>query len=391
MMAWLPIFFLFYNESLGMKEIIFLESVYYFSVVLLEVPSGYFSDRFGRRLTLIISSVAFTVSYFIFGLVTPGFFSFAIAQVLFAVGYSFMSGTDTSFYYESLREDGLEVEFPEREAKMQSWANYAGAIAALIGGYLGCNELRYGYLVSLIFMIPALLITFRFKEIRNVKEAVQSSARDQAKAILAYAKTTELKWLFLYSVLIYVVIHVPYEFYQPYLALLEEGGFSLPFEAAMYSGILFAGTRFFAAIASRQSIRLANLVGLRNLCFISIILQLVLIGLLGYLLQTWVILLIFLRSVSMSLTSAPVNAEIAPRLEKRHRATYFSFQSLVSRLSFSIVLLLLTIPISDHIINDWPTLSRIFRYSLYGGLILFIPLLLLKSGQLFSQNKITSA
>ncbi len=385
MMAWLPIFFLFYNKSLGIKDIILLESVYYFAVVVLEVPSGYFSDKLGRKITLIISSFAFTMAYFIFGLGTPSFFSFAIAQVLFACGYSFMSGTDTSFYFESLQSDGLAEEYPEREAKVQSWAGYAGAIAALIGGYLGSIQLHYGYLISLAFMIPALLITLRFKETKTEEENPNTAAQ-QAKAIWNYAKLPELKWMFWYSVIIYVLIHVPYEFYQPYLSLLEEGGFSLPFEAAMYSGILFAGTRFLGAIAAGQSIKLTRILGLRMLCFVAVVMQLLLIGTLGYFLESWIILLIFLRSVSMSLTTAPINAEIAPRINKNQRATYFSFQSLVSRLSFSVTLLLLSLPISHQIVNDWPTLSTIFKYSLYGGIVISIPLLLLKSGNLFREK-----
>lgn len=389
MMAWLPIFFLFYNKNLGFKDIIILESVYYFAVVVLEVPSGYFSDRLGRKITLIISSISFTVAYFIFGIVTPSFASFALAQVLFACGYSFMSGTDTSFYYESLQEDGLEKEYPEREARVQSWAGYAGAIAALLGGYLGSIQLHYGYLISLIFMLPALLITFKFSETKTESDKPKTAIK-QANAIWNYTKLPELRWLFFYSIIIYVLIHIPYEFYQPYLSLLEEGDFSMPFGAAMYSGILFAGTRFFGAIASGQSIKLAKIFGLRNLCYIAIIMQLLIIGTLGYLLHSWIILLIFLRSVSMSLTTAPINAAIAPRIHKSHRATYFSFQSLVSRLSFSITLILLAIPVSHQVINDWPTLSTMFNYSLYGGLIISFPLLFLSSGTLFGKQQNTT-
>jgi len=390
MMAWLPIFFLFYNKSLGIRDIILLESVYYIAVVALEVPSGYFSDRLGRKITLIISSITFSAAYFIFGLGTPSFFSFAIAQVLFACGYSFMSGTDTSFYFESLQRDGLGDVYPEREAKVQSWAGYAGAIAALIGGYLGSIELSYGYLISLAFMIPALLITLRFEETKSDEE-YHNSVVQQAKTIWNYTKLPELKWMFWYSVIIYVLIHIPYEFYQPYISLLEEGGFSLPFEAAVYSGILFAGTRFFGAIASGQSIRLTKLLGLKMLCFISITMQLLLIGIWGYFFESWVILLIFLRSISMSLTTAPINAEIAPRINKNQRATYFSFQSLVSRLSFSVALILLSIPISHQVINDWPTLSAIFKYSLYGGILISAPLVFIRSGALFGHKVNTNS
>lgn len=38
-----------------MSRVLRLEAIYYIAVVFLEVPSGYFSDRFGRRQTLLIA------------------------------------------------------------------------------------------------------------------------------------------------------------------------------------------------------------------------------------------------------------------------------------------------------------------------------------------------
>lgn len=387
MMAWLPIFFMYFNQGLTFKEVILLESIYYFSVVLFEVPSGYFSDVVGRKTTLIISSTAFGLSYLMFGIFSPAFMVFAAAQVLLAVGFSFLSGTCTAFYYESLNDAGLSEEFAEREARVQSYQRYAGALAALIGGVLGSIHLSYGYLVSMIFMIPAVLITLRFSE--PAKDASKKVALpvSQLSSVARYLKTKELRWLFLYSIVLYVLIHVPYEFYQPYLKLLEDSSYSIPLDAALYSGLLFAGTRFFGAIVAGQSIRLTKLFGLRLLCIVSIMLQLAIIGIFGYVLHSLVILLILFRSVSLSMTIAPVNAEIAPRVDQAHRATYFSFQSLLSRLSFSLTLIVLSFPVASEIFNDWETVSMIFRYSFYGGALMILPLLFLGSGALFAKDR----
>ena len=51
---WLPVFFLYFNERFSIERVLQLEAIYFLSVVLLEVPSGYFSDRIGRRPTLLI-------------------------------------------------------------------------------------------------------------------------------------------------------------------------------------------------------------------------------------------------------------------------------------------------------------------------------------------------
>ena len=384
MMAWLPIFFMYFNEGLELKEVLLLEAIYYFGVFILEVPSGYFSDVIGRRKTLIISAVSFAASYLLFTLAHPQFGMFAIAQVLLAFGFSFMSGTNTAFYYESLQEQGLEAEFAHREGKVQSYLRYAGGVAALIGGLVGSFQLKYGFAVSFLFVIPALLITLRFKEPRSSNKKIALPI-EQLKSIIGYLKVNELRWLFVYYILVYVLAHIPYEFYQPYLLVLEKNDFSLPLNAALYSGILFAGTRFFGAFTAAKSISLAEKYGLKKLCYTSIFIQLALIGILGFILHPAIILLILLRSVSMSLTAAPVNSEITPRLKKEHRATYLSIQSLLSRFSFSMTLLLLAIPINSQIVNDWETVSMIFRYSLYAGIVITIPLFLMNSSGLFEK------
>ena len=63
---WVPVFFLYFAAALPLDQVLLLEAVYYLGVVVLEVPSGFFSDVVGRRLTLLISSLAFLAGYMLF-------------------------------------------------------------------------------------------------------------------------------------------------------------------------------------------------------------------------------------------------------------------------------------------------------------------------------------
>jgi len=106
--AWITVFFLYMSQSLPLDQVIELSAVYYLSVFLLEVPSGYFSDRIGRRRTLLIAAAAFIASYVCF-IVGAGFWWFAAGQFLLATGMAMQSGTDTAFHYDSLKALGRET------------------------------------------------------------------------------------------------------------------------------------------------------------------------------------------------------------------------------------------------------------------------------------------
>ncbi len=59
---WMPIFFLYLSGKCGIGGALQLEAIYYGGIAILEVPSGFFSDRIGRRITLILASIFVTPS-----------------------------------------------------------------------------------------------------------------------------------------------------------------------------------------------------------------------------------------------------------------------------------------------------------------------------------------
>ena len=55
-LPWMPVFFLYFSATVSLQQAIELGAIYYFAVVLFEVPSGYLSDRIGRRTTLLLAA-----------------------------------------------------------------------------------------------------------------------------------------------------------------------------------------------------------------------------------------------------------------------------------------------------------------------------------------------
>jgi MFS family permease len=98
----MPIVVLFYKENgLNVTQVFILQSVYSLSIVLLEIPSGYFADVLGRKNTISLGAILGFVGYAIYS-VTSGFWGFFIAEVLLGFGQSMISGADSALLYDSL-------------------------------------------------------------------------------------------------------------------------------------------------------------------------------------------------------------------------------------------------------------------------------------------------
>ncbi|MEL6423608.1 MAG: MFS transporter [Pseudomonadota bacterium] len=87
--------FLYFEQVLTAPQAILLASAYELVNVFLEVPSGYFSDRVGCRVTLIASSAAHVLGCILFFAGGP-LWIFLLAQALLAAHMVLNSGTDSA-------------------------------------------------------------------------------------------------------------------------------------------------------------------------------------------------------------------------------------------------------------------------------------------------------
>jgi len=121
---WLPVFFLFFDDRVGFDGALTLSAFYYAAVVVLEVPSGYLSDRRGRRVTLLAAGGCAPVAMagFIFA---DGFVMLASCQVLLAASVAGQSGSDSALLYDSmLATDGTD-HYAGAEARARTWSMVA--------------------------------------------------------------------------------------------------------------------------------------------------------------------------------------------------------------------------------------------------------------------------
>ena len=126
-LVWISVMVLFTRARFDLDGALVLSSIYYFSVVVLEVPSGWMSDRLGRVVTVRVAAASWIVSHILFLVGDDTFWVIALAQFFLAGGFASLSGTDVTLHFDTLESLGLDHEFARREARVSSLAYVATA------------------------------------------------------------------------------------------------------------------------------------------------------------------------------------------------------------------------------------------------------------------------
>ena len=196
--AWLPVFVLFTRARFDLDGALLLAAIYYLFVVLLEVPSGWMSDRLGRTLTLRIAAVCWIGAHLCFMIGDDRFAVIALGQFLLAAGYASLSGTDVTFHFDTLEALGLHDEYTRREARVSSIGFAATAVSAIIGGALGLIDLRWAFAMSFVLAIGQLTVALRLTE-PPVTHHADPFIR-QIRLCLGYLRDRYVGWIFFYGV-----------------------------------------------------------------------------------------------------------------------------------------------------------------------------------------------
>ena len=332
---WQSVWFLYIQANLSAAEAILLYAIYDITTTLVEVPSGYMSDRVGRRRTLVISAIAgvLAASLQAYG---GSFIVFVIGNICLGVSAAFLSGTDSSLLYESLSETGREEEVERAELISWRFGFVALALSAVIGGWIWKFDPVWPYITTALAFGAALIIALMFKEPDVEQRTSNPDVPGLHSLRLAFSKPV-LIWLLALSMLMYLFSHVPFVFGQPFIleALAQIG---LEGDAPLISGIITAAMMILSVLVSLLALRLRKRIGLAAILLLAFGIQIGLIAILALSNATVVIALLVFRMVPNSLSQPFILARIQPLLASDSRATYLSMQSLGGRLVFAATL-----------------------------------------------------
>ena len=356
----MPIIILFFQEhDLTLTEIMILQAIYSLSVAVFEIPSGYMADLFGRKYTIVLSTIFSFIGYLVFSFYS-GFYAFALAQILIGIGGSLMSGSDSALLYDTLLETNNKSAYTKIEGRNYAVGNFSEATAGILGGFLAVSSIYlpiYAQTGVLFLSIPISLslIEPKIYEKNKIDKSLRSVV-DILKFVISEKK--KLKWLIIYSSAMGVATLSIAWFTQPFLKEID-----IPL---FYFGIIWAGLNFASGITSFNAHLLyRKMNGYNLLIYISLSLFLSFI-LLGLNISIFGLTIIFIIYLLRGITTPILRNEININTTSNKRATVLSIRSFFIRISFAI-----SAPILGYITENYSLAETFYIIGIFIGTLLF--------------------
>jgi MFS family permease len=327
-----PIMVLFWQENgLSLMEVMILQSLFSMTVVVLEIPTGYFADVFGRKKSLIVASFFGFIGFAIYS-ISYNFYQFLIAEILLAIAISFISGADSALLYDTLKDLKKENLYKKIYGNVLFYGLIGMSVASVIGGYVGEINLRWTLYLSLPFMALLIPLSFSLKEPKRHEVIFEKGYILELFKIIktVVLKNKKIKWLIVYAGIIAGFNGAAVWFYQPYFIIsgLEIAHF----------GIVFASFQIMAALSSKYAHKIEEILGQK----FSLVLLIFLSGISYLLMSNFV----YLFSFSFAFLQQFVRGFLRPIIEdyinklisSEIRATVLSIQNMSGKLFYAFII-----------------------------------------------------
>ena len=230
-----------YLLSIGfnMFEVSILQAILNITMFLTEIPTGYISDKLGRKKGLLLGH-SFIALYLVIFLIFHDFWILSLAYILYGIGLTFISGTDQAYLYDSLKYDNSEQLYGKSIAIYNSTIIVALSLAMFIGGYIQLISWNYIFLLGLFCQLITIIIITRLKEIPLIETEDSSNSNSESSTSFAseMKKFIELnsgfKFLILSISTFFATTSIFYMFGQE---ILQNSGIPIHHISSLFAGI----------------------------------------------------------------------------------------------------------------------------------------------------------
>ena len=323
------------QKGIDLSTVFGLEAVFAAVWLLFDVPCGYFADRYGRRLSMIVGSLIMLlggISY----CVADGLSGFLYGEILLALGNAFIAGADQALLRSSLHELGEDGRFHKLWGRVQCSEMSAATVMSLLGGWLFMQAVLwpiYAATVGYVFLVAISLSLFERKGMAFEEAGAKSVARLVTFGGECLLHNRRIAWCIWFSALLLGALQSSVWLFNRYM---ESSGIG-----SANAGWVFAMLGTVAAVFALNANHLQLRVARGWMCgLLLLVLSVAFFGLAAYAGWYGLGLLAMIqpvRGVARVVFVTWIKEEVAKELF----ATALSLQSMVFRASYVLWLLLL--------------------------------------------------
>ncbi|MFD1017935.1 MFS transporter [Thalassobacillus hwangdonensis] len=326
-----PVLTLFYYErGLDASSILIVMLFFSIGVLVGELPTGIFADRYGAKAAFIFGSILAVISH---GLLLVAFepWVFFLSSFLYGFAATFFSGADEALIYESLKMSGEQNLMEKAMGIIQSAGFIITIFVVLIGAFIAkdLSEAQFRLLIILGVCFQSIQVILSFRIINPVTQGTyRENPFLQIKEGLAVIRNnTAVLWMFLNITLVFIPTAAVFEQFDQ--KLMVDAGLPVAWIGVIYAAgasIAFMTSRSISLITSRiNRIHLLKLTGYTGAAGLFIV------GMIGDVLPLILFIVLLMRVVKA--IRYPVYSQLSNEyFSSKVRATTISLLSMTDSL-----------------------------------------------------------
>lgn len=155
--------FLQEKHGLSLTMATIIDVAFWMTMAVSEIPTGIVADVYGRKISIITGIIFLSVSMLIWAFAS-NIFTLIVSFVVLGIGFTFLSGAQDAFLFESIKVIGREHEYTKIVGRATAMNFGAVAIGSVCSGFLATIDLSLPFILSGVILFLTLIIVMKFKE-----------------------------------------------------------------------------------------------------------------------------------------------------------------------------------------------------------------------------------
>jgi MFS family permease len=215
--AFMPIYFAQVTGSYTLATAVLSAAT--ITSALMDIPTGVFSDKMGRKFTLVLASVLSTLGTACYAFAT-GSAGLFVGAVFCGLSQCLFNGNNNALLYESLKSAGQESQFHHYQGRAASMVSLALGLAALCASFLTGHGLRVLFILGIVPQVLSVIVGLFFEEPQVHTALPEKNLRHLKEACVKIYHNTHLFFLIIAQAVGHGADEAKYQFQSAYFNTL---------------------------------------------------------------------------------------------------------------------------------------------------------------------------